>query len=213
MSGRELTAIDRLLGEIDTALRVVGSKAREHRRNPAGSTPEADMNTSERRHSAALMRVNHSGEIAAQALYRGQAFVARDPELREHLLEAADEEYDHLAWCEGRVNELNSHVSYLAPFWYGGSFAIGAAAGLASDKFSLGFLAETEQQVTAHLEQHLDKLSPKDERSRKIVLQMRDDELKHSTQATEKGGAALPEPVIKLMGLSSKIMTKLAHQL
>ena len=159
------------------------------------------------------MRVNHAGEVAAQALYRGQALVTRDPELREQLLVAADEEHDHLAWCEDRVKELGCQTSALSPLWYGGSFAIGIIAGLAGDKKSLGFLAETEDQVTAHLNSHLERLPAKDIRSKKIVSQMRDDEMLHSTHALEKGGEALAEPVRKVMAFASSIMTRVAHHI
>jgi len=214
MSGeRTVSPLDRLLGEVDKALRVSFSSAREHTANPAGDTAEAGLSADERREAAALMRVNHAGEISAQALYRGQALVTKDPELRAQLLTAADEEHDHLAWCEERVSELGSHTSFLAPFWYGGSFVLGSAAGLAGDAISLGFLAETERQVTGHLDSHLQRLPENDERSRKIVEQMREDEIKHSTHAVESGAAELPPPVKNAMQLASRVMTTLAHRI
>jgi 3-demethoxyubiquinol 3-hydroxylase len=204
---------DRLLAELDHALRVVVLPA------PAPATDASSTQASEgdsgltpadRRESAALMRVNHAGEIAAQALYRGQALTARDPELRQHLLLAAGEEQDHLAWCEGRLQQLGSHTSRLAPLWYGGSFALGALAGLAGDRHSLSFLAETERQVAAHLEGHLQQLPAADAGSRAIVARMRDDEARHHQQARSQGASELPGPVRAAMTLASRVMTTLA---
>jgi len=213
MNRRDTSPLDRLLAEVDNALRVSFARAHEDLGNPAGDTPEAELSDAERNEAAALMRVNHAGEISAQALYRGQALVARDEHIRTELLKAADEEHDHLAWCEHRVGELGSHTSFLAPFWYGGSFALGTVAGLAGDGISLGFLAETERQVTSHLDSHLERLPEQDERSRKIVEQMREDEIKHSTHAIESGGEELPAPVKQAMKLASKVMTTLAHRI
>jgi ubiquinone biosynthesis monooxygenase Coq7 len=171
------------------------------------------MSASERRQTANLMRINHAGEVAAQALYRGQALVARSGTLRNELLQAAEEENDHLAWCEMRLRELNGNRSVFSPVWYGGSFALGALAGLAGDKISLGFLAETERQVTSHLEDHLKRLPANDQRSRKIIAQMRDDEEIHSTHAIEQGAAELPKAVKSAMTVTAKIMTGLAGRI
>ena len=203
---------DRILTELDKALRVVAARPRAQRPTPA-TTAHEDLNSKESRLSAGLMRVNHTGEIAAQALYRGQAMVSRDPELREHLLRAADEEHDHLAWCQERTEQLGSRVSLLAPVWYAGSFAIGVAAGLSGDKTSLGFLAETEKQVTEHLDDHLKRLPANDSESRAIVEQMRTDEIAHGEDALERGGAALPPPVKRAMRAASKVMTTLSFRI
>ncbi len=213
MNKRHISPADRLISEFDTALRVISSRAHSHGANPAATEPEADLSSSDKSDAAALMRVNHAGEVSAQALYRGQAMMTRDPELRAQLLDAADEEHDHLAWCEDRVKQLGSHTSALSPLWYGGSFAIGVIAGLAGDKISLGFLAETEDQVTAHLNSHLKRLPTNDMRSKKIVTQMRDDEMRHSTHAIEQGGEELAEPVKKVMAFASGIMTRLAYRI
>jgi ubiquinone biosynthesis monooxygenase Coq7 len=157
------------------------------------------------------MRINHSGEVAAQALYQGQALTARLPGVRDKMERAAEEENDHLVWCERRINELGSHKSYLNPFWYAGSFAIGALAGAAGDKWSLGFVAETERQVVRHLDEHLSRLPEHDQRSRAVLEQMKEDEGHHATVALEAGGAELPEPVKKLMSLTSRVMTRTAY--
>ena len=159
------------------------------------------------------MRVNHSGEIAAQALYRGQALVSRDPALRAELLQAAEEEHDHLAWCQQRVEELGGRISLLAPVWYAGSFAIGIAAGLAGDKTSLGFLAETERQVAEHLDGHLQQLAENDKTSRAILEQMRDDEIRHGDSAVERGGAELPPLMKRAMQTVSRVMTSVSFRL
>lgn len=165
------------------------------------------LSNTEQATSAALMRVNHSGEICAQALYLGQAFVARNKELAKQLNQAAEEEQNHLTWCRERLTELNSRPSFLNPVWSIGSFCIGALAGLAGDKMSLGFLAETENQVTNHLEKHLNKISPRDTKSIAILQQMLQDEKKHATHAIAMGGVALPKSVCKIMAFCSKIMT------
>jgi ubiquinone biosynthesis monooxygenase Coq7 len=159
------------------------------------------------------MRINHAGEIAAQGLYHGQALAARDPAVRQMLLEAGREETDHLAWCEARLAELGDRASRLDPLWYVGSFAIGLAAGLVSDRASLGFVSETEAQVEKHLEGHLERLPARDARSRAILAQMRDDEVQHGQQARDAGGAALPEPVKQLMKLTGRVMTSTARVL
>jgi ubiquinone biosynthesis monooxygenase Coq7 len=165
------------------------------------------------KHAAGLMRVNHVGEVCAQALYQSQKLVARNPEIQEMLDHSGQEEMDHLAWCETRLQELGSHTSYLNPLWYAGSFAIGLAAGLAGDKWSLGFVAETEKQVENHLESHLEKLPKEDQRSRAIVDQMRIDEIAHGQAAKNAGGANLPEPIQKIMQAMSKIMTTTAYKI
>ena len=159
------------------------------------------------------MRINHAGEVAAQGLYEGQSLTARLPEVREKMERAAMEENDHLAWCESRINELGSHKSLLNPLWYGGSLAIGAIAGLAGDKWSLGFVTETERQVVHHLDSHLAQLNENDQKSRAILEQMKEDEGQHATTALHAGGAELPQPIKKLMSLTSKVMTKAAYRI
>ena len=205
--------LDRLIGELDTALRVVGGPAQGATPSPAEGLPEPELSPGERRESAALMRVNHAGEIAAQALYRGQAAVARDPAQREALLQAGQEEYEHLAWCETRIRELGGRTSLLAPVWYTGSFVIGALAGLAGDRVSLGFLAETERQVSDHLGDHLQRLPAADAPSRQIVAAMQDEEIAHGEDARARGGAELPAPVRDLMRATARIMTTLARRI
>jgi ubiquinone biosynthesis monooxygenase Coq7 len=209
MSQRDLDLTDRILGELDHALRVVAAKPRATRATPGDS---AEIDCADPAEVARLMRVNHTGEIAAQALYRGQALVARDADLRAKLLQSADEEHDHLAWCRERAEELGGSVSLLAPLWYAGSFAIGVTAGLAGDAISLGFLAETEQQVTEHLDGHLDRVPDDDYRSRAILEQMRADEVRHGEGAIEDGGTQLPEAASKLMRLTAKLMTSISYR-
>jgi ubiquinone biosynthesis monooxygenase Coq7 len=205
--------LDRLLTEVDTALRVTASPVRAARPAPKPQQPTKDLSQAEKKLSASLMRVNHTGEIAAQALYRGQALLARDEDLRQALLEAAAEEQDHLAWCESRISQLGDRTSYLAPLWYAGSFLIGACAAAGNDKVSLGFLAETERQVTRHLESHLSRLPEGDSESRTIVEKMRAEEIAHSTAAMNRGAAELPAPVIGAMRLASKLMTSVSFRL
>jgi 3-demethoxyubiquinol 3-hydroxylase len=209
-----MSPIDRLILEFDTALRSMVGGA--HARRP---TPGADfggkstLDAVERKHAAGLMRVNHVGEVCAQALYQSQKLVARNPDIQEMLDHSGQEEMDHLAWCEIRLEELGSHTSYLNPLWYAGSFAIGLAAGLAGDKWSLGFVAETEKQVEDHLESHLEKLPKEDQRSRAIVDQMRLDEITHGQAAKNAGGVNLPEPIQKIMQVISKVMTTTAYKI
>ncbi len=210
---RQLTWVDRCLLEIDSALRVSAAPAKPRRPSPAAELPDHELRDRDAEQSACLMRVNHAGEIAAQALYRGQAAVARDEELRLALLQAADEEHDHLAWCEERVHELGSHTSRLAPVWYAGAFAIGSLAGLASDQLSLGFLEETEDQVAAHLDGHLQRLPAQDQVSRAIVERMRAEEITHSAAAKKRGAAALPGPIRQMMRGCARIMTTIAHRI
>ncbi|MBU3637738.1 2-polyprenyl-3-methyl-6-methoxy-1,4-benzoquinone monooxygenase [Polynucleobacter sp. es-MAR-4] len=209
-----MALIDRFIIEFDTALRSVVGGAHAHRPTPGSDKQStALLDPIEREHAAGLMRVNHVGEVCAQALYQSQKLVARNPEIRQMLDHSGQEEMDHLAWCETRLQELGSHTSYLNPIWYAGSFAIGLAAGLAGDKWSLGFVAETEKQVENHLESHLKKLPVEDERSRAIVDQMRMDEIEHGQAAISAGGAVLPEPIQKLMQAMSKVMTSTAYKI
>jgi ubiquinone biosynthesis monooxygenase Coq7 len=209
-----MALIDRFIIEFDTALRSVVGGAHAHRLSPGSDIQStALLSAKEREHAAGLMRINHVGEVCAQALYQSQKLVARNPEIRQMLDHSAQEEMDHLAWCETRLQELGSHTSYLNPIWYAGSFAIGLAAGLAGDKWSLGFVAETEKQVENHLESHLEKLPVEDKRSRAIVDQMRIDEIEHGQAAISAGGANLPESVQKLMQAMSKVMTSTAYKI
>lgn len=209
-----MALIDRFIIEFDTALRSVVGGAHAHRPTPGSDIQStALLDVKEREHAAGLMRVNHVGEVCAQALYQSQKLVARNPEIRQMLDHSGQEEMDHLAWCETRLQELGSHTSYLNPIWYAGSFAIGLAAGLAGDKWSLGFVAETEKQVENHLESHLKKLPAEDGRSRAIVDQMRIDEIEHGQAAISAGGAVLPDPIQKLMQAMSKVMTSTAYKI
>ncbi|MEA9604805.1 2-polyprenyl-3-methyl-6-methoxy-1,4-benzoquinone monooxygenase [Polynucleobacter sp. JS-JIR-II-c23] len=209
-----MSPIDRLILEFDTALRSVVGGAHAHRPTPGSDFGgNSGLDGAERKHAAGLMRVNHVGEVCAQALYQSQKLVARNPEIQEMLDHSGQEEMDHLAWCETRLQELGSHTSYLNPLWYAGSFSIGLAAGLAGDKWSLGFVAETEKQVENHLESHLEKLPKEDQRSRAIVDQMRIDEIAHGQAAKNAGGANLPEPIQKIMQAMSKIMTTTAYKI
>jgi ubiquinone biosynthesis monooxygenase Coq7 len=212
MEKRQLTPLDRLLASANNALRTVAAPAgRTARSNPAEHIIDADLDAGQKRHAAGLMRVNHAGEVCAQALYQGHAAVARDTGVEAQMQRAADEEFDHLAWCEERIEELGENVSRLSPFWYAGAFAIGAASGILGDKWSLGFIAETERQVCEHLESHLGSLPPEDARSRAIVEQMRDEEAKHGESAVDAGAAELPAPVKRLMRVTAKVMTKTAY--
>jgi len=204
---------DQFINILDNGVKTVFTPAQAERASPAAGTPDAAMSSSEKRHAAALMRVNHCGEVCAQALYQGQALFARDPAVREALQEAADEEVDHLAWTAERIHELGGRQSALNPFWYGGAFFIGAAAAFVSDKISLGFVAETEKQVAEHLQSHVDKLPPQDEKSRRIVEQMDIDEQQHATNAVDMGGAPLPPPVRAAMNLFGRVMTKSSYWL
>ena len=209
---RHLSPIDNFIVQADHALRtIIGKPKITERSNPAKNTQDAELDDAERRKSAGLMRVNHSGEVSAQALYQGQALTARLEEVRTSMERAALEENDHLAWTEQRLDELGSHKSLLNPIWYSGSFAIGALAGAIGDKWSLGFVAETEHQVIKHLDNHLAKLPEHDQRSRLILEQMKLDEAHHATVALEGGGAKLPWPVKKLMTAMSKVMTTTAY--
>lgn len=203
--------LDRFIVEFDKGLRTLFSQAHSVRPYPDAEVAEAPLSEAEKQHAAALMRVNHSGEICAQALYQGQALTARDPLVQQKLQQAAQEETEHLAWTSHRVHELGGHLSVLNPLWYTGSLALGAFAGLLGDKWNLGFLAETEQQVGGHLQSHLEKLPPQDEKSRAIVAQMYTDEIGHADMATGLGGAELPQIVQKAMKLNGRIMTGAAY--
>lgn len=190
---------------------MIGRPAVSQREYPASDIDDIELSESERKHVAGLMRVNHAGEVSAQALYQGQSITSRNPEIREKLDQAATEENDHLVWTEKRVHELGDRTSLLKPLWYIGSFTLGAIAGAIGDKWNLGFLAETEKQVVKHLEEHLDKIPESDHRTRAILEQMKIDEAKHATTAIESGAAELPKPVKKVMAFMSKVMTKTAY--
>jgi len=198
--------------QIDKALRTVFASASSRRPYPDQGLNEPELSDADKRHAAGLMRINHSGEVCAQALYAGQALTARNPVAQQALLEAADEETEHLAWCEKRLHELGSHKSVLNPLWYASSFALGALAGALGDKWNLGFLAETERQVEGHLDSHLDKLPAGDAKSRAIVEQMKVDEMRHAQMAQDHGGAELPSPVRQTMRATSKLLTHLAYR-
>jgi ubiquinone biosynthesis monooxygenase Coq7 len=203
--------LDTLIIEFDKGLRTLLAKAPTARPYPDMGVDDAAMTDAEKKHAAALMRINHTGEICAQALYQGQALTARDPLVQEKLKHAAWEETEHLAWTAKRVHELGSHLSLLNPLWYTSSLAIGAVAGLVGDKWNLGFLAETERQVGAHLQSHLDSLPVQDARSRAVVQQMYVDEVGHSDMAIELGAAELPLPVKLAMRGMSVVMTKTVY--
>jgi ubiquinone biosynthesis monooxygenase Coq7 len=209
-----MSLIDRFIAEFDTALRSVVGGAHSRRPTPgSGEISHANLDVAQRKHAAGLMRVNHVGEVCAQALYQSQKMLARNPQIQVMLEHSGQEEMDHLAWCETRLQELGSHPSYLNPFWYAGSFAIGMLAGLAGDRWSLGFVAETEKQVENHLQSHLETLPQEDLRSRAIVDQMRIDEIEHGQAALHAGGVVLPDPVQKVMQAMSKVMTTAAYRI
>jgi 3-demethoxyubiquinol 3-hydroxylase len=210
---RALSLADRLIRGIDQGLRTVAAANVAARRYPAADVPESAADQAARRHAAGLMRVNHAGEIAAQALYQSQALTARDPQVRRAFEDAAREETDHLAWCEQRVRELGSRTSLLAPAWYAGSWLIGALAGLAGDRVSLGFVAETERQVVEHLQSHLRELPAEDLRSREVVERIRDDEARHGAAARQSGASELPEAIRSLMRHTARVMTRTAYRI
>ena len=207
MDTRSFTLIDRFIGEIDKALKVLSTPAQASRKITAVQQ-ETPLSASARAESARLMRVNHSGEVAAQALYQGQALAARNDGVAAAMRQAAAEETDHLAWCEQRLRELNGGTSVLNPLWYAGSFAIGALAGALGDRASLGFVAETERQVETHLRGHMQRLDEADTRSRAILEQMTNDEVHHGAKAASLGAAELPIPVAAAMRLTARIMTR-----
>jgi len=210
---RSPSRIDHWLGEAQGALDTVFARPHALRPNPAIGQAETALDAAERRHAAGLMRINHSGEVCAQALYSGQAAVARDPQVRAHLREAAQEETDHLAWCAERLEELDSRPSLLNPLWYAGSYAIGVAAGLRGDGWTLGFVVETERQVETHLAEHLATLPEADARSRAILEVMKADEARHAKQALDSGARRLPLPIPQTMAVVAKLMKTLAYQL
>ena len=211
---RQFSGLDWFLINIDTGVRTLfGAPEVTERGDPADSQPEGELSEADRKLAGRLMRINHAGEVSAQGLYQGQALTAELPEVREQMQRAAQEENDHLAWCESRCRELGTHVSWLNPLWYLGSLTIGAIAGKAGDKWSLGFVAETEHQVVRHLDEHLQQLSPEDHKSRAILEQMKVDELHHATIAEGAGSANLPTAVRLAMKLTSKVMTKGAYYL
>ena len=210
---RSYTPVDRFIIGIDNALRISSGQSSEStRENPADPIPDVVMEEKQRRHAAGLMRINHAGEVCAQALYAGQAVTARNADVQAGLQSAANEEIDHLNWCKERLDELESKPSLLDPLWYAGSFAIGAVAGLAGDGWSLGFVKETENQVEAHLEGHIEKLPPEDLRSRAILDQMKIDEAKHAQMAKDSGAYDLPRPVRRLMKLTAGVMKAVAYR-
>lgn len=214
MEPRILTPVDRAIMGLDRALGAAfGRPSHAQRPDPGAVMPESRLSPDERTHAAGLMRVNHAGEVAAQALYQAHALWARDAQVRGSMEQAAREEEDHLAWCEARLAALGSRPSLLQPFWYAGSFAIGTVASLLGDRWGLGFVAETERQVVRHLESHLESLPASDAPSRAIVRQMRDDESRHATQAVQSGAGELPAPLRRLMAWASRVMTTTAYRI
>lgn len=211
---RHYSPVDRLLLQADMALRtLLPFSGQPSRPSPAVVEPEAELDSKQTRHIAGLMRINHTGEVCAQALYQGQALTAKLPKVRAAMEHAADEEVDHLAWCEQRIRQLNSHPSVLNPLFYGLSFGVGAVAGLVSDRVSLGFVAATEDQVVKHLDEHLQQIPEEDGKSRAILEQMRNDEQEHANSALNAGGARFPAPVKLGMTLLSRVMTKTAYRI
>lgn len=212
---RNFSALDRIIHGFDQALRVAAGEAPPAQRpDPAQTTGnQSGLAESERRHAGGLMRVNHTGEVCAQALYAGQAATARTADVKQAMQQAADEELDHLAWCQNRLQALESRPSLFNPLWYAGSFAIGAVAGLAGDRWSLGFLRETERQVEAHLAEHLDRLPEADEASRAVLAQMKIDEAEHAQMAENAGAADLPFPIRRFMRSTSELMKAVAYRI
>ena len=207
-------SLDQLIVQFDQALRtLIPGSSTARRASPAINISEAELDASERKRAAGLMRINHTGEVCAQALYQGQALTAKLPDIRQAMEEAAQEEVDHLAWCEQRLQDLDSRASLLNPAWYAMSFGLGAAAGLAGDKWSLGFVAETEEQVCEHLKEHLERLPTNDEKSKAVLQQMLVDEKVHGDTARQAGGAPLPFPVKLGMKMLSVVMKRTAYRL
>ena len=212
MKNRDFTPADQVLIGLDQAIRTLFGPPRvTERPNPAAGLADAELGEQQRRHVARLMRINHTGEVCAQGLYQGQALTAKLPETRRSMERSAQEENDHLAWCEGRIEELGNRTSLLNPLWYAGSFAIGAAAGLAGDKWSLGFVVETERQVEDHLDEHLAEVPAEDLKTRAILERMKADEIHHADLAQAAGGATLPAPIKLAMRLMSKVMTRTVY--
>lgn len=212
-TARRQTPLDHALSEAQRALETVFGDPPAERPSPALAAADVALEADERRHAAGLMRINHVGEVCAQALYVGQAAVARDPDTRQHLLAAAQEETDHLAWCAGRLRELDSRPSLLNPAWYAGSYAIGVLAGLRGDGWNLGFVVETERQVEAHLDEHLQTLPEADLRSRAILRTMKEDEARHADEAEHAGARVLPPPIPSIMAAASRLMKAVAYRL
>jgi 3-demethoxyubiquinol 3-hydroxylase len=213
MDPRRLSLLDRIIMEADSVLRTISSQGGHsaERTSPASGHSDSELSEPERKHVAGLMRVNHTGEVCAQALYQGQALTARLPTVRDEMEQAAAEEVDHLVWCEERLRELGSHTSYLNPAWYGLSFTVGAIAGAIGDDISLGFVAATEERVCGHLRDHLKQLPDEDRKSRLILQQMLEDEERHGNNALEAGGKDFPEPVKEAMTAVSKVMTESSY--
>ena len=214
MHKRQFSLLDKLISEADSVLKTITSRG-NHASRPSPSKDHSDTDLSEpqRRHVAGLMRVNHTGEVCAQALYQGQALTAKLPTVREDMEQAAREEVDHLVWCEERLQELDSHTSYLNPAWYGMSFALGALAGAIGDKVSLGFVAATEERVCSHLREHLQQLPEDDRKSQLILQQMLEDEQRHGEKALEAGGTDFPKPLKDAMSSVSKLMTETSYRI
>lgn len=208
---RHLSFLDQCLGEIDKAIRTLNPPQNRFSHRQINCSSTDNLTPKEKQHVAGLMRINHAGEVCAQALYQGQALTAKLTHVKKQFEKAAEEENDHLAWCEQRLTELKSQPSHLNPFWYLGSLFIGAAAGLAGDQWSLGFVAETEHQVTKHLQQHLKKIPKQDERTRVILKQMQTDEAEHAKMAEQAGAATLPKSIKTLMGSVAKLMTRTSY--
>lgn len=214
MTSRNYNRADELIDQFDTGLRTLfGRPAVTERANPAHNVEESELSDTEKDHIARLMRINHTGEVCAQALYQGQALTAKDPKVRISMERSAAEENDHLDWCEHRVKELGGRLSLLNPLWYTGSLTLGAIAGVAGDKWSLGFVAETEKQVEGHLDEHLAQVPHTDNKTRAILEQMKTDEIEHGQKAKAIGGADLPSPIKLAMKLTSKVMTKSVYRL
>jgi|TARA_B100000768_G_scaffold25274_1_gene23191 ubiquinone biosynthesis monooxygenase Coq7 len=214
VNNRKLSVLDQFITQIDHGLRtVLGDAPTPERVSPALDVQDAELSSADRDHAVALMRVNHTGEVCAQALYQGQALTAKLPDVREQMKEAAIEEVDHLAWCEERIKDLGGNTSLLNPFFYAASFGIGATAGLISDKLSLGFVAATEDQVCSHLKTHLDQLPAEDLKSRAVVEEMLADEERHAQAALDAGGYNFPSPVKQAMTLVSSVMTKGSYKI
>ncbi len=209
---RSLTLLDYLIDQMDQSLRTSYAPARARRANPADDIEDGDMDETERRHAAGLMRINHVGEVCAQALYNGQSLTADHAEIRQQMIAASEEETDHLAWCNDRLEELSSRPSLFNPFWYAGSWTLGAVAGLCGDDWSLGFVVETERQVEAHLHEHLESLPEGDNRSRAIVTQMAIDEAEHGQNALDAGGRELPRPIQRGMTIMASFMKLVAYR-
>ncbi|MEH6634751.1 MAG: 2-polyprenyl-3-methyl-6-methoxy-1,4-benzoquinone monooxygenase [Halioglobus sp.] len=214
MSQRRLSLLDKLITEADSVMRTITNRGNHAGRpSPSSGHSDSDLSEQERKHVAGLMRVNHTGEVCAQALYQGQALTAKLPTVRKEMQQAAQEEIDHLVWCEERLRELGSHTSYLNPAWYGMSFAMGAIAGAIGDKVSLGFVAATEERVCNHLRDHLQQLPDDDRKSQLILQKMLEDEQRHGDNALEAGGTEFPRPVKDAMSTVSQVMTKTSYRI